>query len=80
MTANKLKISCLNIHCPERDGGQCMYDPRSPYTKQQQEVSTVWERVQEVIDEFGHDPTQCLEILEEYAQLAQQPYIPEVEQ
>lgn len=35
---SRLKISCLSIDCPERTGGVCRYDPRTPIKPEVRQV------------------------------------------
>lgn len=69
-----LKISCLSIDCPERTGGICRYDPRTPYGKRSPHYNAfqqAWEEVQGIITEFGAtDPEDCIAILTEHVDKA----------
>lgn len=67
---SELKISCLSIDCPERQGGICRYDPRTlPYGARKPHYNAfqqAWEQVEAIVAEFGDDPDNCFAILNEH--------------
>ena len=67
---SELKISCLSIDCPERDGGICRFDPRTPRNQRPRSLNAfeqAWQEVEGIIKEFGNtDPAECIAILEDH--------------
>lgn len=71
---SELKISCLSIDCPERTGGICRWDPRTPIAERPV-VLTAWQKawteVEDIIKEFGAaEPEDCIAIITEHMEKA----------
>lgn len=71
---NNLKISCLSIDCPERTGGICQYDPRTPSDQRPASLTAwqqAWTEVEKIVAEFGNtDPEDCIAIITEHVNKA----------